>query len=208
MNRLIPYVFFLCACSLILTACPEESTKRENNGPGFDVGEPDPGDTHTTDTGSTPSSEVTDCSSTNHCVLATIGCCSPCGEPTFEDLVAIASGQQSAWAAETCDEVDPLCPSCPVSPTNPNYLAVCTAGTCEKQDLRAIELSACTSDDECVAVRAECCGCEDSPVVAINAERRAEYRRVVCDPLADCQPCNGDQPSNPTACVDGQCQVQ
>lgn len=84
---------------------------------------------------------------------------------------------------------------------------MCTNNTCEKQDLRLTDLSACTSDDECIPVRGQCCACEDAPVVAINSEHRADFNRVICDPLADCAPCDADPPTKPTACVNNFCQI-
>jgi hypothetical protein len=70
------------------------------------------------------------CSTSSECVLAGVGCCSPCSVPEPAQLRAVNRGQQSAWRRRTCPQPQ-ACPACVAGPPAPTTHAACVSHRCE-----------------------------------------------------------------------------
>jgi hypothetical protein len=153
------------------------------------------------------------CARNEDCTLAITDCCGPCGEPSLTDYAAIAGSRAEDHFARVCPDPDALpCPGCAVLP-NPSLGATCEAGRCVGYDVRALELSACTADDDCRVRTRDCCECggatDPSALIAVRADARADYAALVCDDLA-CPECVPVYPDTVEAfcAADGHCDVR
>jgi len=124
------------------------------------------------------------------CTLTPRSCCSPCGVPRACDLFAVVVSNEHLLRAKVCPE--PMaCPECE-SNENPQLHAACRNAKCEVIDVRNDALSACTSDDECIARVSHCCDpCEGGqPEIAIRKDAVVQYRQEVCGKVKcmNCKP--------------------
>ena len=142
------------------------------------------------------------------------GCCYPCGEEKIEDFTAVNTdpAQVAAFRAAQCADPAPPCPGC-MSKLNPNLAAVCRAQKCGMVDVRTDEMSACTSDADCMLRYSDCCepcgaGTPDM-LIALNAGQLGSYLGQVCGPMdGGCPPCVPSYPPDYVAfCASGHCRV-
>ena len=153
------------------------------------------------------------CDAHADCELAINACCWPCGEQELSDFDAINGDYAEEHRATVCDDPTPACPRCATFP-NPALGATCGAGLCQGFDVRAMDLSACTTDADCRLRVTECCPCggDTSPtsLIAVRTDAEADYQALVCDDIA-CPEC---EPVYPTDMVeafcadDGHCDVR
>lgn len=144
------------------------------------------------------------CADNSECELALDRCCGPCGEPTLDDFDAINGEYREEHREAVCPEPEP-CPECASQP-NPALGATCEDSLCRGFDVRTMDLSACTADDDCRLRVTECCECggDTSPasLIAIRADANAEYQSLVCDVETGCAGC---APVYPTDEVEAHC---
>jgi hypothetical protein len=121
-------------------------------------------------------------------------------------VAAVSGAALDAFRASECPEPG-VCAACE-APTNENLFATCVDASCVAVDVRASPLSACTSDDECVAIGRDCCRC-DPRFVAVRADQEMAYYRAQCGEVPLCSPCRPDLPNAPAArCVAGHCAIR
>lgn len=180
-----------------LGGCPSATTRIDDagndaagrvDGAGTDASSSDDAAT-TVDVGPQPS--WNSCSVTSDCGLVSMGCCSPCGSPTLDQLDPINLTQRDAHFMDVCPAPTP-CPRCATG-TNPNLVATCRLAHCTGVDISMTALSACTADTDCVIRYANCCSCsgDASQVVSVRVDAESAVEQLLCDggacPL-DCAP--------------------
>lgn len=151
------------------------------------------------------------CDGPGQCVALTTGCCPPCGKPTLASVTGVNRARQSEFRADTCTDVDPVCPKCATG-TEPNLVAFCTSGRCTALDVRQSELSACTSNGDCMLREPDCCvSCQPqaSNLIAIATAHAADYSAAICGPGQACAACAPIYPAGYAAecSVNGHCIV-
>lgn len=150
----------------------------------------------------------TDCFSTYDCELIETSCCPSCDQPTIEDVLAIARGQEELVEQEFCGENPPPCVPCePIR--NPHLFAQCVEESCQAFDLREHEDAACGSSDDCIVIPAACCACGASnsvmDVVAIHRDS-TDFQESQCETTPVCDDCAWTPPLGVSAtCEDGFC---
>lgn len=154
------------------------------------------------------------CAEPPDCTLAIDDCCGPCGTPALDDFDAIHRDRADAHRALVCDDPSPICPACPTG-LNPNLGATCDdTSRCVGYDVRTLELSRCTDDDECRIRATACCVCggDTSPfsLIAIRSDAEGDYAALVCPNEAACPECEPVYPDEASAyCADdGHCAVR
>ncbi len=140
---------------------------------------------------------VAECTSPTQCVVVPASCCGSCGAATADDMIAVAQDAQSSYRMSVCGETG--CPAC-FRQQDPSLFATCQEGSCLALDMRTSPLSTCSSDADCELIAADCCGCE-AAFIAINHANEAEYRSMVCNPVADCPPCGPQTPPDGTSAI-------
>lgn len=147
----------------------------------------------------------TACTDAPECRLTHRGCCAGCAMPELAEVAAVSGAALDSFRAAECPEPG-VCAACE-APTNPSLFATCVDGACVAVDVRASELSACTTDDECIAIRRDCCNC-DPRRVAVRDGQQGAYYRAQCGETPLCSPCSPDDgPSPPARCEAGHCAV-
>lgn len=146
------------------------------------------------------------------CAVVGVGCCGPCEPVGIDDLMAVNVDLANSYNDSQCRGV--MCGACsdslPTAATRQNFGVTCEAGHCVVFDVREHELSACTSDAECV-LRASmgCCeGCTAGAATAVNPS--ADLAAVVCGDVAlPCLTCDPVLPPNavPICESNGHCGV-
>lgn len=133
-------------------------------------------------------------SSFGSCVLTAPGCCGLlCGQSA--GMVAVGKGQVDAFREATCTSTEP-CPACRGA-VDPNLFAVCASSRCNVFDVRKSSVSECKADADCTLAYARgCCapcnGVREEDVVAINASRASEFKKLLCNGLVGCPECLTD----------------
>jgi hypothetical protein len=140
------------------------------------------------------SSSWRSCPGLGGCVIAGRDCCSPCGAPQRCDVYAVSTMHASSLEQKVCP-TPMACPAC-VSTTNRWLQAFCESGTCVVVDVRTHAISACATDDDCVARTTYCCDdCfGNDPVVAIRKDQVKAYAQQVCG-KTKCMQCKSPPPS-------------
>lgn len=159
------------------------------------------------DAGATP--DWAACDEHFECRLSARGCCGVCAGASLDEFDGVNRARLEEHRDDLCPPPLPACAPCEESYVpEPNYLALCLEGACTPVDLRESGLSLCTSDEECVVRRADCCQCGDA-LVALPGTSRSDYDAIVCDPAADCPDCGRMPPVGVQgSCVAGHCVVE
>jgi hypothetical protein len=100
--------------------------------------------------------------------------------PEVADVLAVSTPFESAVVAKMCPE--PVsCPEC-AEVDNPWLSAFCRSNHCEVVDVRTDAISACTSDDDCVARSTYCCDdcAGNDPNIALRKDQVDAYRQQIC----------------------------
>ncbi len=156
------------------------------------------------------------CAEPSDCTLAANTCCGVCGRPSLGDMDAIAAAKEEAHRRAVCPDPDPICPGCAAMP-NPNLGATCDReeGRCTAFDIEQHEVSACTRDEDCIVRVPDCCACGADTsafnLVALRADRVADYLAMVCDTGMTCLECEPVYPPNVEAFCDrasGHCRLR
>lgn len=180
---------FVLACAVALAAC---GGRTEDLG-AADASTSDASGDVASDSkpADAPGPDLAACGGPGECVLATNGCCGPCGFPALSDFTAVNEKNVEAFRKLTCpNPEDAVCPGCPTG-IDKSLMAFCESGTCKPIDLRTHPFSMCDSDDDCVLRTSECCECggDTSNPITINEASRSDYASVVCKPSTGCPEC-------------------
>jgi hypothetical protein len=160
--------------------------------------------------GGSGGTDITACSSNTDCEIEDVGCCS-CGQGPVSNFTAINS-KYDAQYSQRCGAVD--CAACPPVAFNINdptryYVPTCAAGHCTVVDLRATDITVCSSASDCSLRNGTACcdGCSGPPI-ALNTKNEPELSKYVCgnEPVA-CAACVGSGSGYTAACSDGRCSV-
>jgi hypothetical protein len=163
------------------------------------------------------------------CTVRANTCCGVCGVPSLSDVLGANASMLEAAREEYCGSTPPPCPEC-AQQANPNLIGTCEdvgfpgGNMCEARDLQQLDISLCTTDDDCVLRTPTCCQpCSEmgrDAYVAINREQTAALLELVCEPTVDCPgQCTalpalvarcvaGEDPGTGGAPVARRCQVQ
>jgi hypothetical protein len=138
------------------------------------------------------------CVAPGTCTFVRRACCF-CGTPERCDVYAVSVAEATALETSICPE-SPNCPECDED-TNPWLHPFCVSGRCAPVDVRTDDISACASDDECVARTMDCCDdCEGvRPNIAMRKDRVAEFRAQICG-KTKCAMCGKPPPLRRAAC--------
>lgn len=131
------------------------------------------------------------CDGPGQCLALVPGCCGGCGAPTLGDVTGVNADKQQQFRAATCRDPNPICPACPTVP-EPNLVAFCEGGSCRAHDVRLDDLSACSTDEDCMLRDANCCeACAPTSfeLIALAKDRAADYRAKICRPEQGCPAC-------------------
>jgi hypothetical protein len=139
------------------------------------------------------------------------GCCH-CPPLAQQTAIAVHRDRAHEVIAAECPPGQPMC-HCPASQVDtlaPILHAACVEHKCAAVDLRALEISACTSDSDCVAEGLGCCGATSDQLrdyVAVNKD--ADDNILQCFPVPSCNP-SATVPKIPaTSCAsDGHCALR
>lgn len=182
---------------------------------GVDSGRVDAGrvDAGRVDAGSPSCEHPTDCT------LVPVSCCGNCGAYTRDDIVSVHDDVVAQQRMEACPD-DFGCPPC-FSEPDPALQPTCEAGACGYVDLydpsmgHTSEYTECDDDSDCVLRVVDCCPCgadiRMDRLVAIRADKLADFAELVCEPgtaCPECEPsyepfftwCGADSPGQPRRC--------
>ena len=114
------------------------------------------------------------------------------------DVYAVAITYTSSLEAKVCS-TPAACPACATA-TNPSLQAFCVSGACSVVDVRTDAISACTTDDDCVARTAYCCDdCFGTdPKIALRKDQVSEFEQQVCG-KTKCMQCKAPPPQTQKA---------
>jgi hypothetical protein len=209
-------VVFLLLLATVVSSCEAGSVVTHGDAALDTIGENEATDTAAGDTvdGEELPPSLTACSVPSDCILALRGCCWPCGVPSLGDFDAVNEDRQEEHHALVCTDPNPICPGCASMP-NPELIATCSAqGHCSGMDIGAEDISACTSNEDCVIRTPECCECgadmTPTSLVSIRADARSRLEYLVCDPDLGCPECMPDYPDDviPVCDADHHCAAQ
>ena len=232
MNRLFILVLAVCC-----TACPNSDSPSPDTGAGMvdsgsvvlDSGS-DAGDglvdagvqqldasEPVVDAGRPPVdvSDLLECSSAMQCRLVPNTCCSPCGSPEADQLVAV-NGRQAGEARERhCEGQNPNgCPRCPEGPVRDTLRATCLQSACTMVDLAQDSFTTCSVDSDCTMTLSMCCdSCTEhggDDFIAVRQDQLQNTRNAYCgDEPPMCPACVGVVlPGLSAKCVAGACVVE
>lgn len=155
----------------------------------------------------------TACLDVRDCQLAPATCCGTCGTWTASDIVALAKVHASDYRSAVCGPTPPGCPKCAGRP-DPSLQTTCSTGHCAVLDVRTSDVSACTTDTDCVIRAPECCepcGLVDAfDLIALNRSQVSSYLTKVCGGDVACPDCVSTYPPGISARCDttsGHCVV-
>lgn len=156
-----------------------------------------------------------DCGVTSDCTLVRNACCPSCGMPVASDFTSVAVDHRDLYLMDVgCTGEPPPCPDCPSAP-NPHLAATCDMtglrAACTVVDFETEPFAACTTDDDCVLAKPDCCACGEVAIhetIAVRGD--ANLDAVLCDSLeAACPPCVPFfDPGAMAQCEAGRCVVR
>ncbi|MEI9938419.1 MAG: hypothetical protein WDO69_14450 [Pseudomonadota bacterium] len=166
--------------------------------------------------------DLSACTFNSQCEVVPVGCCSCGASGPLSSYTAINSAYQ--------DQFDARCGTIACEPCGPGtapglndsslyFVGICqkpadaspnAAGQCVVVDLRATEITACASANDCILRSGTgcCSGCGARPV-AVNGSQAAALSQLVCgDEKFACPACAPNFDDYAASCSDGRCSVE
>lgn len=212
-------LYVLLACCLAAVGCQDDASEGRDGGFGLDSSwEDDAADDAADDSGpgddgggDASSSDWASCAQPGDCTLEFNTCCGVCEVPTLDDYDAINADMRHLHRQEVCPEETP-CPGCASQPA-PWLVATCNeSNTCQGVDIRQMDLTSCTTDDDCRLRTRSCCECggDTSEFGLVAVSDHGAYTDLVCGQEFACPECVPQYPEEATAvCADdGHCEVE
>jgi hypothetical protein len=145
--------------------------------------------------------DVYACEQNADCDVRSASCCGGA------DPIAVNGAFLDEWMYQNCWP-PPGCPPPPPPALGPQAAAICEAGRCTAIDLRQDPMTACSSPDDCVMRKLDCCNCGDASTttIAIALSQELAYVHLACDPGTECDSCvHIFDPGYKTDCLEGNC---
>ncbi len=152
------------------------------------------------------------CSVDSDCILVHKGCCARCPPTTVDDHIAVPRGVQNDAIKAQCPAGPVACMPCPravLDPLGPIPHSACVDRRCVVVDLRALPLTGCTKNSDCVPVGVGCCGAySEDPLEYVGVDEDAGLDILQCVPAPPCVPPMPHATPISFCAKDGHCAVR